>query len=101
MRERQQDLIAELGERSNQLEAVNEELEAFSYSVSHDLRAPLRHVSGFAQLLVRHAGPALDQKGQDYAAKIVDAARRMGRLIDDLLALSRTGRAAVQKRTVV
>jgi PAS domain S-box-containing protein len=93
-------LEAQVAARTRELEAVNAELEAFSYSVSHDLRAPLRHVSGFAQLLLRHAGPALDEKGQDYARKIVDAARRMARLIDDLLALSRTGRAAVQKRPV-
>jgi PAS domain S-box-containing protein len=93
-------LEAEVAARTRELEAVNAELEAFSYSVSHDLRAPLRHVSGFAQLLARHAGPALDQKGKDYVAKIVDAAGRMARLIDDLLALSRTGRAAVHKRPV-
>ncbi|HEY7508649.1 MAG TPA: ATP-binding protein [Vicinamibacteria bacterium] len=93
-------LEAQVAERTRELEALNHELEAFSYSVSHDLRAPLRHVTGFAQLLDRHAGPALDEKGRDYVAKIVDAAARMGRLIDDLLSLSRTGRAVVQKRPV-
>jgi PAS domain S-box-containing protein len=93
-------LEAQVAERTAELRALNAELEAFSYSVSHDLRAPLRHVSGFAQLLGRHAAAGLDEKGRDYVAKIVDAARRMGRLIDDLLALSRTGRAPVEKRPV-
>ena len=93
-------LEAQVVERTLELEAVNRELESFAYSVSHDLRAPLRHVSGFAELLARHAGSALDEKGRDYVAKIVDAARRMGRLIDDLLSLSRTGRAALAKRPV-
>ena len=93
-------LEAQVAARTRELEDVNRELEAFSYSVSHDLRAPLRHVSGFAQLLVRHAGPALDEKGRDYLAKIGDAAQRMGRLIDDLLALSRTSRTPVQKQAV-
>ncbi len=83
-------------ERTAQLESANHELEAFSYSVSHDLRAPLRHIDGFARMLAQHAGPTLDAQGRRYLDTISDSARHMGRLIDDLLAFSRTGRAALK-----
>ena len=94
------DLEARVRSRTEALDATNRELEAFTYSVSHDLRAPLRHVVGFASLLEAHAGPALDGRGRGYLKTITDAANRMGRLIDDLLAFSRMGRASLNVQEV-
>jgi PAS domain S-box-containing protein len=91
---------AELKKTNDDLQSANKELEAFAYSVSHDLRAPVRHISGFTQLLQKHAEPVLDDKSRHHISMILDSATRMGSLVDDLLAFSRIGRAETQKTTV-
>jgi signal transduction histidine kinase len=93
-------LNVELSNRAEELQASNKELESFAYSVSHDLRAPLRHVVGFAELLQRHASGALDEKGLRYISTIRESATKMGNLIDDLLAFSRIGRAETKRTNV-
>ena len=87
-------------ERTAQLTVANKELEAFGYSVSHDLRAPLRHIDSYIHMLQKNPGTHLDEKGQKYLHIIIEAAKRMGQLIDGLLTLSRVGRTALEERPV-
>jgi PAS domain S-box-containing protein len=93
-------LNQELEKRTQELEAINKELEAFAYSISHDLRAPLRHMVGFTELLQKNSASLLNEKSQRYVTMILESAKRMGNLIDDLLSFSRIGRAETHKTMV-
>jgi len=97
---RVEELNRQLEGKVEQVSEVNRELEAFSYSVSHDLRAPLRHVAGFSDKLTRHLGDEADEKSLHYLGVISNSARRMAALIDDLLVYSRLGRAAMRLQAV-
>ncbi|HDS1219297.1 ATP-binding protein [Stenotrophomonas maltophilia] len=97
---RVEELNRQLEGKVAQVSEVNRELEAFSYSVSHDLRAPLRHVAGFSDKLSRHLGESADEKSLHYLGVISSSARRMATLIDDLLVYSRLGRAAMRQQAV-
>jgi CHASE3 domain sensor protein/two-component sensor histidine kinase len=78
--------------RTSELSETNIELESFAYSVAHDLRAPLRHIAGYSNILAVDYGPQFDGEGQRYLGRLVDGAQKMGRLVDDLLSLSKVGR---------
>jgi len=95
-----QELERRVQQRTQEIEASKEVLEAFSYSVSHDLRAPLRHITGFLQLLSRGNFERLDEEGKRYLAIILNAADKMGTLIDALLSFSRMGRKDLEIETV-
>jgi PAS domain S-box-containing protein len=90
-----QSLEARVIERTAELKVANKELEAFTYSVSHDLRAPLRHISGFTRIMVEKFGPSLPAEAQQHLHLIEQGATRMGQLVDELLKLARLGRQAV------
>ncbi len=94
------DLERRVRDRTAQLEEANQELEAFSYSVSHDLRAPLRVIGGFSQILLEDYASQISQEAREYLEKIGDNVRQMGRLIESLLSLSKLSRQPLEKRTV-
>jgi PAS domain S-box-containing protein len=100
LRELNMNLEQRVADRTLELELANRELEAFSYSVSHDLREPLRAVNGFSQAVLEDYGELLPPEGREYLTAIRQAALRMGQLIDDLLAFSRLGRQPLKRRTV-
>ena len=98
--EQVRELNQQLTKRSGELEAINKELEAFAYSISHDLRAPLRHMAGYTELLQKQSASLMNDKGRRYMMMILESAKRMGILIDDLLAFSRIGRAETRETMV-
>lgn len=100
MRRMNEELEQKVARRTESLSMINRELESFSYSVSHDLRSPLRHIIGFINLLESECKPVLSDKGKHYLDVITSSSKKMGLLIDQLLELSRTGRQEVKKTRV-
>ncbi len=99
-RESQRDLERRVADRTAQLQAANKELETFSYSVSHDLRAPLRHLNGFSQALLEDYSDKLDDSGKNYLQQVRDASQEMAQLIDDVLRLARITRSEMRQEFV-
>ncbi|HEX2729487.1 MAG TPA: CHASE domain-containing protein, partial [Rubrobacteraceae bacterium] len=99
-RDRAERVSEELEDANRELEGANKELEAFSYSVSHDLRAPLRTIDGFSRILLEDYADKLDSEGEDYLERVRGASQHMDNLIDDLLDLSRVARKPLNRETV-
>ncbi len=95
-----EELEQRVTDRTIQLQAANQELEAFSYSVSHDLRAPIRSINGFTNILLEDYAPKLDEDGKKYCSLILDSAKQMEHLVDDLLAFSRLSRTEMQNSVI-
>ena len=95
-----EELEQRVADRTAQLQAANKELEAFSYSVSHDLRAPLRHINGFSQALLEDYADKLDAEGKNYLHEVRNASQEMAQLIDDVLQLARVTRSEMQREEV-